>query len=417
MSSLSEQIANAALTRFASLAQKCKPRNHTDGSREWTPLAAIVVIREHQQDIVECVALATGTKCVPASVLDKCHGTVLHDSHAEVLALRGFNRWLLGEVERLLRDDGYISPYLGRSVRVREDDVEESQRGDPVSKPFGLRDDIQLHMFTTEAPCGDASMEILMKSRPAEDNLPWTLNPATDDTSCETAMLGRGHFTQLGLVRRKPARGDADVSLSKSCTDKLAMKQFTGLLSFPADTLIEVNDSAFLKSLVVYANQYDKVGYQRAFGTAGHLSAARSDRTRSFEIEPLPTPFPPFEYSKVAGTKTSNISALWVRQPTGQEDILETLLNGVKQGFKQFDSRRGKESAVCRKQMWLLGARLMSTVYGSDDSGLVTRSISYADAKGTAARDERRKVKATVIDVLKGWYPNIGDGSWHNADP
>ena len=129
-------------------------------------------------------------------------------------------------------------------------------------------------MFTSEAPCGDASLEILMKSRPAEDNLPWALDPIRTDTLCEASMLGRGHFTQLGLVRRKPARGDADVSLSKSCTDKLALKQFTGLLSFPADVLIDVNHSAFLKSLVLYPNQYDETGYTRAFGRTGRLSAA-----------------------------------------------------------------------------------------------------------------------------------------------
>ena len=413
MSSLATAIANAALSRFASLPRKCKPRNHPDGSREWTPLAAIVVTRGHRQETSECVALATGTKCLPASALSQCHGTVLHDSHAEVLALRGFNRWLLGEVEELLRGDGYVSAYLVRSLQAKEGDIHVGNRKDQMPKPFGLRDDVHLHMFTTEAPCGDASMEILIRSRPVDDNLPWALDTTRVDALRETAMLGRGHFTQLGLVRRKPARGDADVSLSKSCTDKLALKQFTGLLSFPADTLIDVSNSAFLKTLVVYANQYDETGYTRAFGKTGRLSAAWSGGTRLFDVRSLPTSYPVFEYSKNTGSKASNISALWIQQPLGRGDILEVLLNGVKQGFKQFESRKGKESAVCRKQMWMFGARLMSTIPGSSDGRPGAQSISYAKAKGTVAQDERRKVKDNVTNVLGGWQPNIGDDNWH----
>ena len=413
MSSLATTIADSALSRFASLPHKCKPRNHPDGSREWTPLAAIVATRGHQQDIIECVALATGTKCLPASVLGQCHGTVLHDSHAEVLALRGFNRWLLGEVERLLRDDGYVSPYLFRSLRVREDDIEADKRENQVSKSFCLRGDVRLHMFTTEAPCGDASLEILMMSRPAEDNLPWPLNSATNDAVCETAMLGRGHFTQLGLVRRKPARGDAEISLSKSCTDKLAMKQFTGLLTFPADTLMKGNDCTFLTSLVVYAHQYDETSYLRAFGQSGRLSAAWSGGTRSFDLLRLPTSYPVFDYSKRTGAKASNISALWIRQPPGKRDILEVLLNGVKQGFKQFETRKGKESAICRKQMWMLGACLLSKISGSGDGRPNAQSTSYAEAKGTVARGERRKVKDNVTNALGGWQANVGDDDWH----
>ena len=50
-----------------------------------------------------CAALATGMKCLPHSKIPHANGNVLHDSHAEVLAIRAFNRFLVDECEELAR--------------------------------------------------------------------------------------------------------------------------------------------------------------------------------------------------------------------------------------------------------------------------------------------------------------------------
>ena len=44
-------------------------------------------------------------KCLPASKLHACNGVGIHDWHAEVLAIRAFNRYLLDECSRLLQDE------------------------------------------------------------------------------------------------------------------------------------------------------------------------------------------------------------------------------------------------------------------------------------------------------------------------
>ena len=112
--------------------------------------------------------------------------------------------------------------------------------------------------------------------------------------------------------------------------------------------------------------------------------------------------------------KASNISALWIRQSTGKGDILEVLLNGVKQGFKQFETRKGKESAICRKQMWMLGARLMSTMY------LVLMTVDQVRSPHRMLKQKVRwhevsdaRSKTMSRRLWEDGKPNTGDDDWH----
>ena len=57
-------------------------------------------------------------------------------------------------------------------------------------------------MYCSEAPCGDASMELIMAAQ--EDPTPWAVPQAVDGNS--DALTGRGYFSELGVVRRKPCK-------------------------------------------------------------------------------------------------------------------------------------------------------------------------------------------------------------------
>lgn len=396
MTSLHEKVAQAALDCFSSQPQKCKPRTAADGREEWTPLAAVVISRGTDDNIIECASLATGTKCLPASALSKCHGTVLHDSHAEILALRGFNRWLLQEIQHMLKEPAFCSPYLRR-----QDAVDTTAEDVP---PFRLASDITLHFFTTEAPCGDASMELLIEAKPPEDTVPWNLDGA------DISMPGRGYFSLLGSVRRKPARADAEPSLCKSCSDKLAIKQVTSALSFPTDTLVQRTPNAFLSALIVPAGQYNEIGFRRAFGPNGRMKHIADESSRFFDIVQLPDTFPRFEFENrrnpTKATKASNISALYIRD-SGQP--LEILLNGVKQGFKQFDMDARKQSAVCRKQMWLCGSECVRLM---DALALMQPSSTYREAKYCGVRFAAVQRRNVATTQMGRWTPSRGDEDW-----
>lgn len=432
MTSLPERIAHLVQSKFETLPLKCKPRTLAEGRREWTPLSAVVLAKDGDEDDLTCISLATGTKCLSASALPKCHGMVLHDSHAEILALRGFNYWLLTEVQNILHRPAYQSPFLELAGGPESDHNPDT----PLSTfcpPLRLKQDVSIHFFTTEAPCGDASMEILMSCMPLEETEPWPV-----DDNALTALQGRGHFSLLGYVRRKPARADAEPSHSKSCTDKLAVKQFTSALSYPADLFIQQTTNAYIQNLIVYAHQHDATSYQRAFGPSGRLSNV-VDLGRFFNVLPLPRSFPRFSYESTPDPlsdnmkpKASNISALWIKgSPSDAADVVEVLINGVKQGFKQWDSRSAKASSISRYKLLQLALRITITHSAErpeanhavnsprlmDDSWLLAlhhalSANTYGTAKATHLRRSRRVNKDNITAALGNWTKNEGDHDW-----
>ena len=136
-------------------------------------------------------------KCLPASKVPQAKGSVLHDWHAEVLAIRCLNHFLLQECRALVSSGGSYSTFLRRR---REDEVTASCG----LQPFTINENVRFHMYCSEAPCGDASMELVMRAQ--KDATPWpapsALSPGTEP---QVGLLkGRGYFSELGVVRRKP---------------------------------------------------------------------------------------------------------------------------------------------------------------------------------------------------------------------
>ena len=136
-------------------------------------------------------------KCLPANQIALLDGgTVLHDWHAEILAIRAFNHFLLQEAYLLASTSTYISCILRRR-----------ESGDPTapipcSQRYSLHEDLKIVMYSSEAPCGDASMELVMETQ--DDATPWPVVPPNENG--KQTLLGRGSFSQLGVVRRKPCK-------------------------------------------------------------------------------------------------------------------------------------------------------------------------------------------------------------------
>lgn len=456
-SDISKQIGHLALNTFDSLPKKCKPRVQPDGRQEWTPMSSVIVSRprpvppNHEADTsfehdLKIVALATGTKSLPVSLLPKCEGLVLHDCHAEILTLRGFNYWLLCEMERMVEGSGYVSPWL----ELNTPSAEESCR-----LPFCFKPTVEVSLFSTEAPCGDASMELLMKAAEAagQDVSPWAVPPAAGrprDRNLETMLElessegleharlppGRGYFSNLGALRRKPARADAEISVSKSCTDKLMLKQAIGLLSFPLDLFIEKTDAAYLKRMVVYHDQYNEEGYQRAFSAQGRLQRVleQQDEVQSkyrfFQVNVLPEGFRRFDFQKIDGRsgsliqekkKPSNVPALWVAGGDGKDDVIEGLVNGVKQGYKQFDHRVSKASVVSRRRMLEKAIKIDQLLQKQGTRRRLPESLSlttrYSEIKSMPERQQRGYLRQRTLSGLGGWPSKVLDDDFEITLP
>lgn len=98
----------------------------------------------------------TGMKCLPAAKLPQASGTAIHDWHAEVLAIRAFNYFVLEECRRLSLGDEENS--ASDFIRRRNDaEINYYERGNPETswhgQPFTWRDDVSLYMYCSEAPC------------------------------------------------------------------------------------------------------------------------------------------------------------------------------------------------------------------------------------------------------------------------
>ncbi|ERF72644.1 hypothetical protein EPUS_05698 [Endocarpon pusillum Z07020] len=285
-------------------------------------------------------------------------------------------------------------------------------------------------------------MEILMSELGAEESVPWSSpHPeppsSAGDWFSAGSLQGRGFFSDLGAVRRKPSRADAEPTLSKSCTDKLSIKQVTSLLSFPTYHLIGVTPNAYLSSLILPAMKYSEKGFARAFSRNGRLSAIDEKSLpvgysfHPFIITPLRKDFElKFPFSKPLATtiapsssnplhprdkedpptkaeqktKATNLSALYIHHPrspphpndpTTSNPVSETLLNGVHQGHTLTSPSPKKASIISRFRMLQLGRQLARSLLHLSDPPSTTGPDLHAPPRlllGTA--DEA---------VLAGW--------------
>ncbi|XP_049959403.1 tRNA-specific adenosine deaminase 1 [Schistocerca serialis cubense] len=132
--SFCNKIAELCYSKYDTL-----PKNGKPNDRQWTLLAAIVKVNGWGIDpVFEVISAGTGSKCVGQS---KMSSTRLNDCHAEVMARRGFLRYLYYQVFQQL--------HTGKSALFSGTDHE----GRCI-----MKDDITFHFFTSHVPCGDASI-------------------------------------------------------------------------------------------------------------------------------------------------------------------------------------------------------------------------------------------------------------------
>lgn len=331
--------------------------------------------------------------------------------------MRAFNYWLLTECHGVLaaekdsfdrsqesteKEQTTISscPFIRK--RKRSDLQTDASTPTIEWPPFEIQPNVTIYMYCTCAPCGDASMELCMAAQ--EDATPWEVVRQTNvspGSQEEDALLdGRAHFSLLGVVRRKPARMDAESTRSKSCSDKLALRQVSSLLSIETSRLVAPTENAYLAGLILPENEISRVGCERSFGVNGRMQALTgrswpgspdgADRATGYRFRPFQVLSVPVEqvgtlwqFAKPKVTtdcevvpkksKPGNASAVWTaapscshlctrisdpgnkalpalrRTPTG---LYETIINGVKQGNKAFSPGERGASSLSRAKMW-----------------------------------------------------------------
>lgn len=333
--------------------------------------------------------------------------------------------------------------------------------------PFEFCKEVRIWLYSTCAPCGDASMELCMAAQ--KDPTPWPVHANSPEKGSPgedpkgRLLDGRAHFSILGVVRRKPSRADAESTLSKSCSDKLAMKQVASLLSFPTSLLIAPSPNAYLAGLILPEDEISHVACERAFGKNEtgrlkslndkvwiHPSSGREEyKFHTFEVRALSRQHLDlmWEFSKPINTKIKckpgRISAVWTapvsqtisKTPLGRAGwktvpvenqgflssphetskspmatalpdtaLSETLANGVKQGYSSSAFTSRKASALSRAKKWKLiqdVVRLLASINTSDRDGTST-VVDRCRAEESSGENPKRE-DIVKLELLRDW--------------
>ncbi|KAK3755412.1 hypothetical protein QZH41_016625 [Actinostola sp. cb2023] len=123
-------IAKSCCSLYSSIGKKGKPQGN-----EWTLLSAVVLVIQHADSYkTEVVAMGTGSKCIGQSKMS-AKGEIINDSHAEIIARRGFLRYLYQELMNAYQEKSSIFD-LCHTTNLCQ-----------------LKDGISFHLFTSHTPC------------------------------------------------------------------------------------------------------------------------------------------------------------------------------------------------------------------------------------------------------------------------
>jgi hypothetical protein len=285
----------------------------------------------------------------------------LHDLHAEVLLRRAL-------IQICLTD--YISILNGKpedTILITSLPVDLPHSD---SLPVDLKGTFNLHWVISQAPCGDASMEMLDSLQSHQQSYNNQLkrrnylnshNPDDIDNTIGKVKRGRLDYSVLGVARTKPGRMDAPMCLSMSCSDKLLKWLNLGLEGSILNSLgIKLNIAS-----ITIGDLFHKPALQRAFGGRVNLPV-------NIPIVKSSLIFP---YRKVPNTKPADKCIVWTPRFT------EILVNGKLQSGP---------SLLCPHSLWELYLKINPTT-------LSHREVKLQNLEYQRALTELKKLSGWTI--------------------
>jgi tRNA-specific adenosine deaminase 1 len=207
-----DDVMMAVKKAWDSLGSNGKPNNG-----EYTVLAAFVAcITTESSEELHVLSLGTGTKCAGKSILEEDKiGCILCDSHAEVIAKRGLQKYLIDCMINLVNKPCNGNDNYNAITFASNDNV----------SIFKLKDSWKIIFFISENPCGDAS---IFEHKDGNNNF----TGAKLINNNESLLWTRENTQELGLLRFKSGRSDIPdkyKTTSLSCSDKISRWLFLGV--------------------------------------------------------------------------------------------------------------------------------------------------------------------------------------------
>jgi hypothetical protein len=272
-----DAVAAAVIAQFNIL-----PRNGKPTAGEWTVLAGIAAVRGTPDlPLIHVLSCCTGTKCIGRSRLQGC-GSLLHDSHAEVIARRNMLLAALQEFARIVSEGPGASP----SGLVFEWPLGAERPRVIAETKFCL--------YVSQSPCGDASIydvsDDVQQLLPSKRLRVQERLSSADAGGCDDQGSGSGSFPaskpsvlqltgaklsvanplnpavdsapsprqEVGFMRTKPGRGPPTHCMS--CSDKILRWCCEGLQGAAASCLFQLP-----LACIIIGDQFNADACFRAF--------------------------------------------------------------------------------------------------------------------------------------------------------
>ncbi|KAF8914132.1 hypothetical protein CPB84DRAFT_1721009 [Gymnopilus junonius] len=378
----------AVLTIFKTYSSFSYKPQHS----QWTILASFFLSRQDdlQSDVddskIKIIGLATGTKCLPATRLSS-RGEVLHDCHAEVLARRATLKWFLEEIMR---------------IRASENGTVSSQWiVEGTDGKYTLRVGVQLNLYVSTLPCGDASMRYLagLQDEGMATLKNFDIFPNLDPTA---TSRGRDNYSRLGALRTKPGRADSPPTLCMSCSDKIARWNALGIQGALSSRFLS---PLYIGTMIIGEVPPDMEGVVREDCERAFWKRL-DDLADHFSVHHPTLHFTnlPFVHSRSAlGSSTScNESLCW----TADSRSFEVIINGLKRGVSPKDRYREKSRPRLSKIALFNLYKDVLHSFGDSLSSSTSATQTYLQVKLASKDYQTAKNRLIGKDgPFSGWVP------------
>ncbi|CAK1555948.1 unnamed protein product [Leptosia nina] len=178
-------------------------------------LAGIVMTVDNQTEKSKIIAVSTGTKCVSGEYMSVT-GRAVNDCHAEVVARRCLQRYLYHQLLMYAQSENPRKP------------IEDSDLTPLPEGGYKLKENRQIHLYISTAPCGDGRIFSPHETKAEPDRHPNRFSRGQLRSKIEsgegTIPVKRSAFIQTwdGVLQ-------GERLLTMSCSDKLARWCVTGV--------------------------------------------------------------------------------------------------------------------------------------------------------------------------------------------